>query len=143
LQLVLAKLMVTGDIFVVVSVGIEPKPSDWNLEVLTATPLQPLFVVYAQRYSFRSMIFFTFTSSGCLVFIPAFFFHAISVYPLLRGPLFSWSNPSDQIPFSLLYIKPLFPINKQLSIDSFLDCDSLHWDFCSPPSFLQHSQFPS
>jgi len=45
----------------------------------------------------------------------------------------------DPIPPLLLYIKPPLPINKQFSIDSFLDWEGLHWDFSStlrsPPPF--------
>jgi len=33
--------------------------------------------------------------------------------------------------FYLLYIKHHFPLNKQFSIDSFLDWEGLHWDFSS------------
>jgi len=39
----------------------------------------------------------------------------------------SWSDPS----FTFVYIKHLFPFNKQFSIDSFLDWEGLHWDFSS------------
>jgi len=40
---------------------------------------------------------------------PHFSFPPFLIHPLLRGPTFSWSDPSDQIPPSFLYIKPLFP----------------------------------
>jgi len=36
------------------------------------------------------------------------------------------------IPPLLLYLKLPFPMNKQFSIDSFLDLEGLHWDFSSP-----------
>jgi len=58
--------------------------------------------------------------------------------PPLRGPIFFLIRSL----LFLLYLKPLFPINKQFSIDSFLDWEGLHWDFCSLPSFLKRSQFP-
>jgi len=48
----------------------------------------------------------------------------------LRGPTFL-----DPIPPLLLYIKPIFPLDKQFSIDSFLDWEGLHWDFSSPPQY--------
>jgi len=45
----------------------------------------------------------------------------------------------------IVYLKHLFPINKQFSIDSFLDWEGLHWDFSSmqlfrlPPLFRNSS----
>jgi len=49
----------------------------------------------------------------------------------------------DPIPPVLLYIKPPLPINKQFSIDSFLDWEGLHWDFSSmfayPPYYVTFS----
>jgi len=50
-------------------------------------------------------------------------------YPLLRGPAFLDTILLIQSTSSILYIKPLFPINKQISIDSFLDWEGLHCDF--------------
>jgi len=46
------------------------------------------------------------------------------------------------------YAKHLFPINKQFSIDSFLDWEGLHWDFsstrlfCLPP-LLRTTSIPT
>jgi len=44
-----------------------------------------------------------------------------------------------------LYIKPPLPINRQFSIDSFLDWEGLHWDFSSkfayPPYSILFSAF--
>jgi len=74
--------------------------------------------------------------TSCRIFIPAGWAH-----PLLRGPIFSWCDPSDWSTLFFCIWRPLFPINKQFSIDSFLDWERLHWDFCSPPSSLQRSQF--
>jgi len=48
-----------------------------------------------------------------------------------KSSVVSWSDPVDPIPPLLLYIKPPLPINKQFSIDSFLDWEGLHWDFSS------------
>jgi len=42
---------------------------------------------------------------------------------------------------SLLYLKPLFPIDKQFSIDAFLDWEGHHWDSCSIYSFRQRSEY--
>jgi len=66
-----------------------------------------------------------FGKQGAAVFTPALLFPPM-FYPLLRGPIFL-----DPIPPLLLYIKHLFPFNKQFSSDSFLDWGGLHWDFCS------------
>jgi len=70
-----------------------------------------------------------------LIYLPPIF------YPLPRGPIFP-------IPPLLLYIKPLFSINKQFRIDSFLDCEGLHWDFCSRSHLRRfcsvlHLQYPT
>jgi len=65
------------------------------------------------------------------VFTPDTFIFPPIFYPLLRGLIFSYSGPSDLIPSLLFYIKFLYPINKQFSIDSFLDLEGLHWDFSS------------
>jgi len=43
---------------------------------------------------------------------------------------------------SLLFVKPLFPINKQFSVDAFLDWEGHHWDIRSTGSSHHHSQFP-
>jgi len=59
------------------------------------------------------------------VLTPALLFPPI-FYPLQRGPIFL-----DLIPPLLLYIKHHFPLNKQFSTDSFLDCKGLHWVFSS------------
>jgi len=71
-----------------------------------------------------------FTKTSCRCFLSRFFYFLPVVNPLLRGPTFSWSNPFDPIPPLLLYVKLLFPINKQFSIDTYLDWEGLHWDFC-------------
>jgi len=44
----------------------------------------------------------------------------------------------------LVYIKPFVPINKQFSIDSFLDWEDHHWDFSlSRSSIIAHMFLPS
>jgi len=55
-----------------------------------------------------------------VVFTPALLFPPI-FYPLLRGRIFL-----DPIPPLFLYIKHIFSLNKQFSIDSFLDLEGLH-----------------
>jgi len=57
------------------------------------------------------------------VFTPALLFPPM-FYPLLSGPIFL-----DPIPPLLLYIKHLFPFNKQFSSDSFLDWEGLQLGF--------------
>jgi len=42
-------------------------------------------------------------------------------------------------PYLFLYIKPLFPINKQFSIDSFLDWEGLQCDFSSMQTYPPHA----
>jgi len=65
-------------------------------------------------------------------------FSAVSVYPLPRSQILLL------ICFflSLLYIKPLFPIKKQLSIDSSLNWEGHHWDIRSTRLSCHHLQFP-
>jgi len=118
-----------------------------------------IIAVYAQRPSFHATIFFTFQVQSPfkqaaigLAFLPwneslskqaaiksfLVLFYSVSSWPSSQRSAISWSDP---IPHYFLYIKPPFPINKQFSIASFLDWEGLHWDFCSPPSFRQCSQF--
>jgi len=76
---------------------------------------------------------------AAIVFTPALLFPPI-FYPLPRGPIFL-----EPIPPLLLYIKHHFPLNKQFSIDSFLDWEGLHWDFSSmimsPPISVPFSAY--
>jgi len=77
-----------------------------------------------------------------LFFTPALYFPE-NVLPSSKRSDIYWSDPSDLIPPLLLYIKLLFPINKQSGIDSFLDWEGLHWDFSatftSPPISIPFS----
>jgi len=67
--------------------------------------------------------------------------------PCLRSRCFSSPCSKSSVIFliqsflSLLYIKPLFPINKQFNIDSFLEWEGLHWDFFPLPSSPRRSLF--
>jgi len=67
----------------------------------------------------------------------------MSSFPLYFSRIFSlpYSVRSESFFISLLYIKPLFPID-QFSIDSFLDWDGCHWDSYSTRSSCHCSQFP-
>jgi len=62
-------------------------------------------------------------NQAAAVFTPALLFPPM-FYPLLRGPIFL-----DPIPSLLLYIKHLFPFNKQFSSDSFLDWEGIQLGF--------------
>jgi len=53
------------------------------------------------------------------------------ILPSSKRSVISWSDLADPIAPLLLYIKSPLPINKQFSIDSFLDWEGLHWDFSS------------
>jgi len=96
-------------------------------------------VVLAQPNTlfFCTMIFFTFQAQSffkqaaiSLSFLPnrqpLFSFSPFQFYPLQRGQLFFMIR----FFISLLFKKPLFPINRQFRIDSyFLDWEGHHWDF--------------
>jgi len=65
----------------------------------------------------------SYSKQAAVVFIPAFTFPDVSV--LSSSKMFDIFLIRFFI--SLLYIKPLFPMNKQFSIDSFLDWKGHHW----------------
>jgi len=62
---------------------------------------------------------------AAVVFTPALLFPPI-FYPLPRGLIFL--DPIPPLPF---VYKASLPLNKQISIDYFLDWEGLHWDFGS------------
>jgi len=74
------------------------------------------------------------------------------LFPTLSFTLFQevsylpWSDLCYQDIFLIhfftyfFYLKSLVPINKQFSIDSFLDWEDHHWDFCLSPSSLRRSR---
>jgi len=72
---------------------------------------------------------------SCLLYFPAS--SQISVYPLQWGKKVFWSISAS--PF--LYIKPLFPIDKQFSIDSFSWLEGHHYDSRASRSSCHCSQF--
>jgi len=69
----------------------------------------------------------------------SFSFPPFQFCPLQGGLLFSSSDPFNPIPF--VNKAPVSHQYKQFSIDSFLDWEGLHWDFCSPPSSPRGSLF--
>jgi len=69
----------------------------------------------------------TFRQMGLWGWAPALLFPPM-FYPLLRGSIFIDPITLIQSPL-LLYIKHLFPFNKQFSSDSFLDWESLQVGF--------------
>jgi len=81
-------------------------------------------------FSFLSPFHSKFTKTGCYfhsrIYFPPIFYPLQEVqYFLIRSP---WSDHLDPISHSFVYIKHHLPINKQFSIDSFLDWEGLHWD---------------
>jgi len=102
-------------------------------------------IVHALLPSFsRYNIFHLLTVQSCFeqataVLTPAYLFPT-NILPSSKKSNISWSDHLDPIPPLLLYIKLPFPMNKQFSIDSFLDWEGLHWDFsstiASPPVYV-------
>jgi len=97
--------------------GLQPQPTDTHPDAF----FDGFFKNFTPKLLYSGKILFITYTCRLPCFHSRILFSAVSVHPLLRGLLFSWSDPSDPIPFPLLCIKPLFPINKHCSIDSFLD----------------------
>jgi len=113
-------------------------------------------VVLAQTPSFWHYDIFCFQAQSlfkhaavCLSCLPCKVTHSKQAAVMFSFPFYfpaAFSLPSSMrsesflIPFfiSLLYLMPLFPINKHFSIDSFLH----HWDSLSSCSSNHHMQFP-
>jgi len=116
----------------------------FELLYIHVKPLKRKFYIQSffinHRFQFLFQVFVSSPKQAAAVFTPA------SVISRQYFTLF-WEvwYFLDLIPPLLLYIKPPLPINKQFSIDSFLDWEGLHWDFSStfayPPSSVLFSAF--
>jgi len=66
----------------------------------------------------------------------------VFIYALLFPPFQFYNLPKGQLFLLICFFISLVSINKQLSIDSYLDWEGHHWDYLLSCSSRHHSQFP-